>query len=209
VVPASRLARKPAVDPFKQTEPAIDPFSKPLPNLERNDEDRARVGIPVFRERGGTSSASRPAVRAKSASPPPPMRARKPSPPPPMPRRRPPSPSVVVSAAALRPPTPRGLVSITARLDGERDTTSKRSVFDDAHVRDTTTETPAFEPIDGTTTQTSVFQPRTDDSRRRLAAGSSTDEVAVVTERPMSFQECVDEIVGELENVDLDRVRMR
>ena len=204
VVPARR---KPDVDPFKQTEPAIDPFTKPLPNLERNDEDRARVGIPIFRERG-TPSASRPAVRAKTASPPP-IRARKPSPPPPVPPRRPASPSVVVSDAALRPPTPRGLVSITARLDRERDTASKRPMFDDAHARDTTTQTPVFEPIDDTTTQTPVFQPRTEDSRRRLAAGSSTDEVAIVTERPMSFQECVDEIAGELENVDLDRVRMR
>jgi hypothetical protein len=191
VVPASRLVRQPA-----------DPFAKTVPNLERleDTEERARVGIPVFSERG-SSSASRPAVRAKSTSPAPPVRARKPSPPPPLPPRRPASPSVVVSAAALRPSTPRGLVSITARLDRERDTTAQRPVFDEPHVVDTTTQTPVFEPLDGTTTQTPVFRPR--------AAGSSTDEVVVVTERPMSFQECVDEIAGEVDMVDFDRVRMR
>jgi thioredoxin reductase/ferredoxin len=218
-------ARKPTTAPFKKTEPVVDPFNKTVPNLERFDEERARVGIPVFSERApldkvrGTPSASRPAVRAKSASPPPPMRARNASPPPPLPSRaatrarnasppppipprRPASPSVVVSTAALRPPTPRGLVSATARLSEQRDT-HETPAFDASHVRDTTTQTPVFEPpIDGTTTQTPVFRPR-------VAAGSSTDEVAVITERPMTFDQCVDEIAGELDGVDFDRVRVR
>jgi hypothetical protein len=168
----------------------------------------------------------------------------------------------------LRPPTPRGLVSVTARLADDRDTANNTPTFDDSHVRDTTTQTPVFEPpldgpttqnpvfeppLDGPTTQTPVFRPRLDDapSTRRLAASSTTDELAAVIEHPgqtarslesamtsrpaakvgpsgssmqprdaaalgastrghpMSFEQCVDEIAGELDGVDFDRARVR